>query len=139
MAKAYYFRDRVVQSKGDSGKLWGLLKSLGYSKSSSASSKIVLENDGVKVFDPARVADLFDELYTSVASKLVSLLPSASGFFSSSSSSFRDFYRDKLGLRSPFVLMPVSQSFVRSQLHALNPKKARGLDDISSLFSSRWN
>ena len=51
MAKSAYFRVKIDQSKGDSGKLWGLLKSLGYSKSSSTTSKIVLENDGVKVFD----------------------------------------------------------------------------------------
>ena len=30
--------------------------------------------------------------------------------------------------------MPVARDFVRRQLHALNPNKARGLDDISSLF-----
>ena len=94
----------------------------------------MLEDGGVKVFDSARVADLFNDFYTTVASKLVNLLPSASGLFSSSSDGFREFYRNKLGLHSPFVLMPVSRDFVRRQLHALNPKKARGLDDISSLF-----
>ena len=94
----------------------------------------MLEDGGVKIFDSARVADLFNDFYTTVASKLVNLLPSASGLFSSSSDGFREFYRNKLGLHSPFVLMPVSRDFVRRQLHALNPKKARGLDDISSLF-----
>ena len=79
------------------------------------SSKVVLESGGVKIFDPSKVADLFNEFYTSVASKLVSLLPSASGIFSSGSGGFRDFYRSKLGSHSPFVLMPVSHFFIRKQ------------------------
>ena len=134
MAKANHFRDKMGQSEGDSGKLWGLLKSLGYSKSDCSSSKVVVEKDGVKIFDSLHVADLFNDFYSNVASKLVSLLPNPTGIFSSKSESFRQFYRTKIGLRDPFVLMPVSSHFIRKQLLSLNSKKAVGLDDISSLF-----
>ena len=54
--------------------------------------------------------------------------------FSDASSAFRDFYRRKIGLRDPFVLSHVSGHFIRKQLLSLNPRKAVGLDDISSLF-----
>ena len=36
-------RKKVEQNKGDSGKLWGHLKSLGYAKMRGGSSKIVLD------------------------------------------------------------------------------------------------
>ena len=109
----------MERSEGDSGKLWGLLKSLGYSKSDRTSSKIVLEKDNVKVFDSSKVADLFNDFYSNVASRLVSLLPNPTGLFSSRSESFRHFYRAKLGLRDPFVIMPVSSHFIRKQLLSL--------------------
>ena len=134
LAKASHFHEKVVQSQGDSGKLWGLLKSLGYSKTSNSGSKIILEKDGSKVFDSLKVADIFNEFYSSVASKLVNLLPNGSGMFSAMSETFRGFYRSKLGLRDPFILMPVSRRFIRAQLLSLNPKKAVGLDGVPSLF-----
>ena len=44
------------------------------------------------------------------------------------------FYSRRIGLRSHFVISPVTSHFVLNQLRALDPKKAVGLDDISSLF-----
>ena len=130
-AKANFFLGKIRKSEGDSNKLWGLLKSLGYSDG-NVSSRIVLEKDGEKVFDPKDVASIFNSFYTTVASKLVQLLPTQ--MFSATSGAFRDFYRRKLGMRDPFVLNHVSGHFIRKQLLSLNPKKAVGLDDISSLF-----
>ena len=81
MAKRNYFRQRVDQHKGDSGKLWKQLKSLGYSNKGGGNSNIVLEEGGSKVFDAPLVANLFNRFYTSVAANLVNALPSASGIF----------------------------------------------------------
>ena len=135
MAKESFFKRGVEQNQGDSGKLWKHLKSLGYSKGPiNSSTNIVLEDNGQKVHDSFSVARIFNQFYTSVASKLVSELPSPSGIFAATSAIFRDFYRHKIGSRSPFVLSPVSGHFIRGQLHSLNPKKAVGLDDVSSLF-----
>ena len=131
LAKANFFMGKIRQSGGNSNKLWGLLKSLGYSDG-NVSSRIVLEKDGVKIFDPKDVASVFNDFYTTVASKLVQLLPVKA--FSDTSGAFRDFYRRKMGLRDPFILTHVSGHFIRKQLLSLNPKKAVGLDDISSLF-----
>ena len=134
LAKEIYFKREVERNKGNSSKLWSHLKSLGYSKIANSSSGIVLEENGSKVFDPLGVARIFNSFYTSVASNLVSRLPSPYGVYTTSSNIFKDFYSRKLGLRPRFVLSPVSSHFIRTQLTSLNPKKAIGLDDISSLF-----
>ena len=83
-----HFQDKVVQSRGNSGKLWGLLKSFGYSKASCSTSKTVLENDGVKIFDSLKVANVFNKFYKTVATKLVDLLPNGNGIFSALSGNF---------------------------------------------------
>ena len=129
-----FFKRGVEQNRGDSGKLWSHLKSLGYEKKASNGGSIVLEENGHKIFDSASVANVFNKFYTSVASTLVSKLPSPYGIYVTSGSIFRQFYSRKLGLRPNFTLSPVSSHFIRSQLNSLNPKKAIGLDDISSLF-----
>ena len=43
-AKEFYFKRKVEEDRKDSNKLWAHLKSLGYSKKSCGSTKIVLEN-----------------------------------------------------------------------------------------------
>ena len=93
-----------------------------------------LERDGVKHFDSLSVARIFNSFYTSVAGDLVSKLPSPYGIFRTTSELFRNFYSQKIGLRSDFCLSPVSGQFIRKQLLSLNIKKAVGLDDISSMF-----
>ena len=72
---------------------------------------------------------MFNRFYTSVAANLVNALPSASGIFNISNSVFRHFHFRN---RASFTLSPVSQVFIRRQLLSLDPKKAVGLDDISS-------
>ena len=132
-AKNSYFSNLIESNKGDSKKLWGRLRSLEY-KSTHASSGIVLEQNGSKVFDSYDVATLFNRFYVSVASDLVAKLPSVSGLFSTTSFAFRHFYRRFSGLSHSFTLSPVSRHFVLKQLQSLNPNKAVGLDGISSKF-----
>ena len=134
-AKTAFFRGKIEQNRGDSGKLWGQLKSLGYSgKGSDDSSTIVLEEDGKKVFDSKDVAGIFNNFYTTVASKLVEKLPPAPGFFNIASTAFREFYRKRLPFGTTFTLSPVTHLFILGQLLSLNPNKAIGLDDIASRF-----
>ena len=135
LAKETYFRKGVEQNKGDSGKLWNHLKSLGYSKKiCNAPSDIVLEENGVKVFEPICVSRIFNKFYSSVAQTLVSKLPRPSGIYSVTSLLFRQFYSRRLGLRPSFVLTTVLSHFILKQLSSLNPKKAVGLDNVSSFF-----
>ena len=128
LAKEVYFKREVEKNRGDSSKLWSHLKSLGYSKVSNSSSGIVLEENGSKIFDPRKVARIFNTFYTFVASKLVSKLPNPYGIYVTSSNVFKDFYSRKIGLRSHFTLSPVSSHFIIKQLSSLNPKKDIGLD-----------
>ena len=130
-AKQNFFRRKIDQNKGDSGKLWKQLSSLGYSNKGGGSSNIVLEEGGTKVFEAPRVANMFNRFYTSVAASLVNALPSASGIFSISDPIFRQFHFRN---HTSFTLSPVSLVFVRRQLLSLNSKKAVGLDGISSRF-----
>ena len=132
--RKFFFKNGVERNRGNLGKLWNHLKSLGFSKKTSNSSSIVLEQDSVKVFDSFDVARIFNKFYTSVASDLVSKLPNPLGLFHTASEIFRGFYSSKIGLRPSFCLSPVSGQFIRNQLSSLNIKKAVGLDDISSLF-----
>ena len=133
IAKSGYFRQKVSECGGDSGKLWRQLGSLGYSEAKEKSS-IVLEQNGTKFFDSSRVAAIFNNFYTKVAHELVSLLPSPSGLFTTTSTTFKDFYRKK-GIFGPsFTLTPVSKHFVLKQILSFNPRKGAGLDDISPRF-----
>ena len=76
LAKQTYFKNGVEKFKGNSSKLWRHLQSLGYcKKAASSSSSVALEMNGVKVFDPAAVASIFNSFYTTVATSLVSKLP----------------------------------------------------------------
>ena len=135
LAKEVYFKSRVQQNKGNSGKLWGHLKSLGFGKKcSGSSSKIVLEEDGTKVFNSSCVARIFNCFYTTVAADLVSRLPNPFNVFTTDSFVFRQFYCNKVGTRPSFVLSPVTSHFVRKQLSSLDPKKAIGIDGLSPLF-----
>ena len=56
------------------------------------------------------------------------------GFYSVTSLLFRQFYSRRLGLRPSFVLTTVLSHFILKQLSSLNPKKAVGLDNVSSFF-----
>ena len=95
---------------------------------------MVIEENGMKLFDSPSIAQVFNAFYTTVASNLVSKLPSPYGFYTTSGRLFREFYSRKLGLRSRFTLSAVSSHFVKKQLMSLDPKKAIGLDGISSFF-----
>ena len=117
LAKQNFFRTGVERSKGDSGKLWSHLKTLGYSKTSRNSSDIVLEEDGKKVFESYSVARIFNKFYTNVASGLVTKLPSPYGIYVTTGELFRRFYSGKIGLRPSFVLSPVTRHFIRTQLN----------------------
>ena len=133
VARSDYFRQKVSGCGGDSGKLWRQLGSLGY-KEAKDNSSIVLEQNGTKFYDSSSVSGIFNDFYVNVAAKLVSLLPSPTGIFSTASSNFINFYRRK-GIFGPsFTLTPVSRHFVLNQILSFNPRKGAGLDGIAPRF-----
>ena len=83
LAKTNYFKNKISANKNNSSGLWASLKSLGCSKTAKGSQpSIVLESNGRKEFDSGVVADIFNSFYSSVATKLVSLLPVTQNLFS---------------------------------------------------------
>ena len=59
LAKECYLKNGVERNRGNSGKLWNHLKSLGFSKKVAGSSSIVLEQNGEKKFDSLCVAQIY--------------------------------------------------------------------------------
>ena len=55
-AKANFFSDKVEEHKDNPKSLWKQFKSLGYSNKNKEKSRIVLEIDNEKCFDPKKVA-----------------------------------------------------------------------------------
>ena len=102
---------------------------------SDSSLNIVLKQSGKKIFDQGHVSQIFNEFYTTIASDFVSKSPTPCGIFSGHGLLFKNFYSERLGLCPSFILSAVRSHFIRCQLYSLNPKKAVGLDDMSSLFS----
>ena len=134
-AKADFFSGKVEECAGDSGKLWRQLGTLGF-KASKGVGGIVLESDGVKHFDPGSVSDLFNKLYTSVASSLVDALPASFNLFGYDFC--ERFYRSK-GIFGPvFSLSPVPSLFIRNQLFSLKVDKSTGFRQCFCAFLERW-
>ena len=108
------------------------MKSLGYSCKSKAQSKITLNIDDQVCFDPAKVANFFNQFYTNVAETLVSKLPPSPKIFDTDSTAFKDFYREMS--TKNFKLQNVSEDFILKELLNLKPFKSTGLDNIPSRF-----
>ena len=134
LAKKYFFQDKIRQSENDSKKLWGHLKSLGHNDRTDSNARTVLNVDGQKCFDSDTVASTFNTFYTSVARKLVDMLPTPSRLFGPDSLLSRQFYQGKGIHEGSFVLTPVSRVFILGQLRSLKPDKSTGLDNIPARF-----
>ena len=80
-AKASFFERGIKECGNDSSKLWRQLGSLGH-KSVKGESNIALDSNGRTHFDPKITSGtIFNEFYTTVATKLVNSLPSPPGLF----------------------------------------------------------
>ena len=75
-----------------------------------------------------------NKFFTSVATSLVSKLPTCSGIFNANSDKVKRFYCDKGVTPGKFGLEPVSEHHIQKLLERLNPGKGAGLDSIPSRF-----
>ena len=119
---------------GDPKKLWSHLKTLGYSSKPNSKGKIVLEIDGELCYDTLSVCEYINKFFTTVASVLVSKLPTALNQFGTASSSFTQFYQDKGVSSGEFKIKPVDEDFILKELGSLNVLKGAGLDELSPRF-----
>ena len=96
ISKRDYLANKIEENVGNSKKLWNQLKKLGYSSKKKENSSVVLEIEGETCFDPKKVANCFNNFFTTVASNLVDKLPPSFNLFNSDSSRFQEFYAGKM-------------------------------------------
>jgi len=99
---------------------------------SSSDSNIGLKINGEICFDKAKVCDMFNCFYITVASTLVSKLPVSLGVYGKQ---FVDFFYSKKGVfKNSFSFALVSESTVLKYINHLSHSKATGLDVIPARF-----
>ena len=132
-AKKNFFKSSVEANQNDSKSLWKSLKQLGMpSTKSQSSSNVGLNIDGTVNFDKIKVAEKFNQFYTSVADNLVRKLPKALTSFGSGF--VFNFYSSKGVLPESFSFAVISEGSVLKYLNTLCPTKATGLDGIPARF-----
>ena len=132
-AKANYYEAQVEENKNNPTKLWQTLKSLGTSSRSKCNSKnIGLKIDNEMCFDKVKVAEQFNNFFTTVASSLVNKLPQGTGTFGDAHVS--SFYQGKGVTANAFCLKEVNVDNINIILNSMSANKATGLDDLSPRF-----
>ena len=124
----------MEENQNDSKKLWGELKSLGYSSKVKDSSKVLINIDGEKCENSNKLADSFQKYFLNVASNLVKKLPHAPNLYSTETQLFRSYYTNKNINPNMFTLQNVTEHFIYNELSKLNINKSTGLDGINARF-----
>ena len=133
-AKANYFSEKVEEHRNNPKILWKQFKSLGYSNKNKEKSRIVIEIENEKCFDPKKVAQYMCDFFINIATILKNKLPAMPKLFDTSTDIFKDFYKDKVSRQSNFHLTHVSEEYVYKELCKLNTQKSTGIDEISAIF-----
>ena len=93
--KANHFCNKVEEHKNNPKELWKQFKSLGYSNKSKEKSKIILEINNEKCFDPIKVVNEFSIFFLTVAENLVKKITNLTKIFDVASQKFKDYYKNK--------------------------------------------
>ena len=123
-AKSNYFREKIVENKDNTRNLWKLLKQ-------SAPIKPIPK---AHVMDPAKIADAFNEYFTSINATTV--LPDY-GNLATSQSELDILLQDFVNSHTPpssqdkFCIPPITKEIVEADLSKIPSNKATGLDGIS--------
>ena len=132
-SKSEYLANKIDENRNNPKKLWQQLKTLGYNSKGKQSSNVVLDIDGETCFDSKKVANCFNNFFTSIASTLVERLPPPLNLFDTRSETFQDFYRNR-DVQNGFVLASVDEEFIFKELCKLNSSKGTGSDNIPARF-----
>lgn len=130
-AKSEYLANKVEENKNNPKKLWQTLKSLGTSSKDTRTRP----NFGIKInneicSDKSKVADTFNQFFTTVASSLLKKLPTGTGQYGPIH--LLNYYSNFT--HNNFSFRQVTEEAVKKILLALNSNKATGLDQIPSRF-----
>ena len=132
-AKSNYFANAVSENQNQPAKLWKTLKNMGCStKSHKKSSNIGLVIDNNICFDKFKVANHFNNFFTTIAQSLVDKLPAGSGRYGPSH--VEQYYRLKGVIKNMFRLNSVHRDMVYRHLINLKDSKSTGLDSLPAKF-----
>ena len=132
--KSKHFCEKIEENKENPKLLWRQLNSIGYSNKSKEKSKIVLEIDGEKRFDPIKLANNMGEYFLTVAEKLKSKIPNLPKVFDTRSQKFNDYYSSKGIVPKSKKIFQVPEDFVYKELCKLNVTKSTGIDGFKPKF-----
>ena len=110
------------------------MKDIGLKGKQKEESTICLKIVDEICHDSKLVANHFNTFFTTIASTLVSKLPTCSKLFDYDSVYFKAFYEGKNNEKNVFSLKTVNEQFVYKEILNLNPTKSTGLDDIPARF-----
>ena len=123
-AKATYYKDHIKTNTGNTREIWRTINNV-MNRNDSKVTITELKNSSGTTNDSQKMAEIFNEHFTTVGTTLSSELPE-------SSSSFDDFLQSRGELE--FKLNVVSPEDVTQLLSTLKCNKATGLDKISGKF-----
>ena len=131
-AQNSFYNDKVEECKGSFSQLWKTLKYIGLSKGTPGSSKISLSEGEEIIFENFKVANIFNNFFTSVAEKLVNKLPERAIHFAKQF--LKVYYQKKGVVENSFHFSTVSKEEIENLLNGLRAIKATGMDSLPARF-----
>ena len=109
-AKVGFFNDKIAENRNDPRKLWKTLKLLGYSKIVKTKYfNLNLDIEGTVISDNLKVANSFNNYFTTITSTLVKKLPDQAGLYGDNN--VQQFYQKGVQADT-FSLMKVSNDSI---------------------------
>ncbi len=122
---ADYYLELINRNKSNSSGLWKILNEITSRKSTSPVTCI--EADGVTYTDSQSIAEVLNDYFSSIGSKLAAKITPGLNYIWKNPSLTVD-----ANPVSGFNFQPVEEAFVRTELNRLKTNKAIGLDKISA-------
>ncbi|PFX34694.1 putative RNA-directed DNA polymerase from transposon BS [Stylophora pistillata] len=132
-AKSNYFKEKIVENKDNTRNLWKLLKHSAPTKPTSKAPNGISVN-GKQVIDPVKIADAFNEYFTSINATTV---PPDQENLTTSQSELDVLLQDFVNSHMPpssqdkFCIPLITKEIVEADLRKIPSNKATGLDGIS--------
>ena len=124
--KSHFYRNMLIQAKGNTRKLWSCLNEV-IGKPSSSIPR-VLNTDSGLLTDALEVANFLNTYFINIASQVTAHLPPSTDY--TPSMQFNDFLFSRLSGKPKFSLPHISVDTTLSYLNNLKVKKSAGLDNI---------
>ena len=110
------------------------LKGLGLKGKGKTTQETVINVQGELSHEKTKIANEFNNYFTTVAAKLVCKLPIKTNKYHTDSDTFQKFYDEKGISKDSFHFPPVTAKFVLDELKKLKISKSTGLDMIPARF-----